>query len=317
MKRFWKISLALLVLLAILSIGAVLMIGNQIFQGITNLTTNKDTSLESSYRFFEKIEFDLKAFETAYTVTSIAIPSTHSDHEIPASWISSDGDHARDTVVMVHGLGGNRLTVFPVAEMFLRNGFNVIAYDQRSSGENTAPYNTFGYLEKNDLADVVDYVISQAAEPIQIGVWGVSFGGATVGLYLGSDASKGKLAFAVLDSPVSDGKEMTEMGLQQIDMGGLPVPFALQLGNLMLKQKLGFDDVNVPAQIAQADDIPILIVTSELDTVTPPHMGQDIFTAIQGNRKLMLTVADSEHADVFFDYPDLYEEKIHELIALE
>lgn len=48
-------------------------------------------------------------------------------------------------VSLVYGLGGNRYTNYPIEEMFLQKGYNVLTYDQRSSNENTAQYTTFGY----------------------------------------------------------------------------------------------------------------------------------------------------------------------------
>ena len=64
---------------------------------------------------------------------------TFDEHIIPADYITIDGDKNTDTIVMVHGLGGSRWTNYPIAAMFLENGYNVISYDQRSSGENTLP----------------------------------------------------------------------------------------------------------------------------------------------------------------------------------
>ena len=93
---------------------------------------------------------------------------------IPADYIyalGEEGDKNNPTVILVHGLGGNRYTNYPLAEMFLQKGYNVLTYDQRSSNENTAQYTTFGYWEKYDLIDYIDYVYSHAPEQV-IGIWG-------------------------------------------------------------------------------------------------------------------------------------------------
>lgn len=82
------------------------------------------------------------------------------------------------TVILVHGLGGNRYSNYPIAEFFLIKGYNIITYDQRSTNENTAKYTTFGYKEKYDLIDWVNYIDEQAPGR-KIGIWGASYGGAT------------------------------------------------------------------------------------------------------------------------------------------
>ena len=76
-----------------------------------------------------------------------------------------------------------------------------MTYDQRSSNENTAQYTTFGYWEKYDLIDYIDYVHSYAPEHV-IGVWGTSFGGATAGLAMGEKDVERKVDFLILDCPV-------------------------------------------------------------------------------------------------------------------
>lgn len=98
------------------------------------------------------------------------------------------------TIILVHGLGGSRYSNYPFAEMFLQKGYNVLTYDQRSSNENTAQYTTFGYWEKYDLIDYVDYVYTYASEQ-EIGIWATSFGGATAGLAMGEQGIEKKLIF--------------------------------------------------------------------------------------------------------------------------
>ena len=74
---------------------------------------------------------------------------------------------------VVHGLGGNRWTNYPVAEMFLEKGYNIVTYDQRSSGENTAQYTRYGYWESSDLQDCITYLENSIGESRAIGTWGL------------------------------------------------------------------------------------------------------------------------------------------------
>src|SRR5690554_5508533 len=160
--------------------------GLAVFNGSMQMVTSETTGMEQVRAYMADVGFDLRRFESEYNIETICIESTLDGHMIPADLITTDGNQNKDTVVMVHGLGGNRLTVYPTAEIFLANGYNVLAFDQRSSGENTAPFTTYGYLESQDVKDYVAYLHDNIDSAKSIGVWGTSFGGATVGIYLGT-----------------------------------------------------------------------------------------------------------------------------------
>lgn len=67
------------------------------------------------------------------------------------------------------------------------------------------------------------------------------------------------------------------------------------------------------AELAMGD-IPILIINSEADTLTPQFMGQEIYDSIHNEEiKMIWTVTDSEHTEMWLDYNQEYREKVQEL----
>lgn len=316
MKRHIKILLIVVVIILLLFVGMSYFIGTQVFMGSTQLVTCEDTSKVND-SFWEKYNTDYDVFCNTYTIEHIDIVSTFDGHVIPADYIyalGKDGNKDNPTVIMVHGLGGNRYTNYPLAEMFLQKGYNVLTYDQRSSNENTAQYTTFGYWEKYDLIDYIDYVHSYAPEQV-IGVWGTSFGGATAGLAMGEKDVERKVDFLILDCPVSDMKWMVEEEMRKMDIG-LPISYMTFCGNVINKIKLGFgyDDANVCNEISDIE-IPVLIINSKADTVTPQFMGQEIYDSIQNEDiKMIWTVTDSEHTEMWLDYNQEYIEKVQDLL---
>ena len=315
MKRHIKILLIVVVIILLLFVGMSYFIGTQVFMGSTQLVTCEDTSKVND-SFWEKYNMDYDVFCNTYTIEHIDIVSTFDGHVIPADYIYALGKEENkdnSTVILVHGLGGNRYTNYPLAEMFLQKGYNVLTYDQRSSNENTAQYTTFGYWEKYDLIDYIDYVHSYAPEQV-IGVWGTSFGGATAGLAMGEKDVERKVDFLILDCPVSDMKWMVEEGMRKMDIG-LPISYMTFCGNVINKIKLGFgyDDANVCNEISDIE-IPVLIINSKADTVTPQFMGQEIYDSIQNEDiKMIWTVTDSEHTEMWLDYNQEYIEKVQDL----
>lgn len=316
MKKGTKIVLIVFIVVLLLFGGMSYFIGTQVFMGSTQLVTCEDTSKVKD-SFWEKYNMNYEGFCNTYQIDKIEIISTFDGHVIPADYIyalGEEGNKNHQTVILVHGLGGNRYTNYPLAEMFLQKGYNVLTYDQRSSNENTAQYTTFGYWEKYDLIDYIDYVYNYAPEQI-IGIWGTSFGGATAGLAMENKDVENKVDFLILDCPVSDMQWMVEEEMKKMDIG-LPISYMTFCGNIINKKELGFgyEDANVCDKIGNIE-IPTLIINSKADTLTPQFMGQDIYDAINNDAmKMIWTVNDSEHTEMWLDYNQEYRENVEEIL---
>lgn len=315
-KRVVGILTVIAVILIVFIVGASGLIGLQVVSGSTQLVTNEETKGVPD-SFWEEYEMDYEAFCDTYKIEELAIPSSFDEHNIPADYIYAMGsENSKDypTAILVHGLGGNRYSNYPLAQFFLEKGFNVITYDQRSANENTAKYTTFGYWEKYDLIDWVNYVEEQAPGQI-IGVWGASFGGATAGLAMGVEGMDEKVDFLILDSPVGSMAWMVEEEMRSMDVG-LPLPYMTWCGNMVNKLKLGFSyqDADV-ANAMKGVVTPVLIINSKQDSLTPYFMGKDIYDAIPGENKEIWTVDDSEHFEMWLDHRPEYRSKMDSFIA--
>lgn len=309
-KRWARIIPATGIIILLLSLALCYYTGVAVFKGSMQLSTNEKTGREQMESYLQQKGFSLPSFMEAYMIETVSIPSILDGHPIPADFISADGNWDADTVIMVHGLGGSRISVYPWAALFLRNGYNVLAYDQRSAGENMAPYTTFGYLESYDLRDYVDFVKTKLSAGKKIGAWGVSYGGATVGIYLGSRHANQNLNFAILDSPISSMRFMMAGEMVAMDLG-IPVGFLMAMGNMVTRWKLGFsyDDADVGEHMRRTQ-VPVLVINSRADEVTPYFMGLNLYEAVPHGKKGIYTVEDSAHADIVFDYPENYEAEV-------
>lgn len=314
-KRIHKIIIFIVIVLVLLFLGTSYFIGLQVFAGSTQLVTNEKTSGVKE-TFWTKYNMDYREFRDRYTIERVEIKSSFEEHIIPADYIyakQSEASKDNKTVVMVHGLGGNRYTNYPLAEMFLNKGYNVLTYDQRSSNENTAQYTTFGYFEKYDLIDCINFVMDKAPNQI-IGLWGTSFGGATAGLALGYKDIDQKVDFAILDCPVSSMEWMVNEEMNNMNIG-IPVSYMAWCGNIINKIKLGFSYKDADVGNAMRNvDTSVLVINSIADTVTPYFMGMDIYESIEGNNKMIWTVEDSEHTEMWLEYNQEYRDKVSELL---
>jgi pimeloyl-ACP methyl ester carboxylesterase len=80
-------------------------------------------------------------------------------------------------IILLHGYGGNRLEMLNRAELLARNGYGVLLYDERGSGESGGT-RTFGWLDAQDVSLALDYLENKAEiDPQRVGVLGFSIGG--------------------------------------------------------------------------------------------------------------------------------------------
>ncbi|MCR2032454.1 alpha/beta hydrolase [Anaerofustis stercorihominis] len=310
MKRKTVVSLSsIIIIILIIIVGFSYYIGNQVFLNSTQLTTSESTKeivgvSRKHAKYYYMISSD-------YIIENINLKSSYDGHNIPADYIysSKPSDKNNKTIIMVHGLGGNRYSLYVIAQYFLEKGFNVITYDQRSSNENTAKYTTFGYLEKYDLIDYINYVKKQAPHKV-LGIWGTSCGGATAGLAAGHEETYEKLDFLFLDCPVSSMEWMIENEINKMGIG-IPTSYMIFCGNIINKLKLGFfyGDADVTNKIKNITT-PTLIINSKKDTTTPYFMGKNIYDCINLNNKEIWTVNDSEHTQIWFEHNNEYKNKI-------
>lgn len=306
-----KILLAAVVLLVLLFLGGSYYMGTLIVDGSTQLVTNEDTK-DVSDTFWETYGVSYDNFCSTYDITPLSLTSSFDGHTIPGEYISARS-RSKNTVILVHGLGGNRYTNYPVASFFLECGYNVITYDQRSSGENTAEKTTFGYWEKYDVIDCIAYAKEHTDTEI-LGIWGSSFGGATAAQAAAYEDTQDDLDFLILDCPVSSMEWMVEEEMRQMDMG-IPLSYLMWCGDTVNRIKLGFSYKDADsARAAEKIRIPTLVVNSEIDDVTPFFMGKEIYDHLSSEKKELFTVPDSRHADVWLDHNVDYVKKILSLL---
>jgi fermentation-respiration switch protein FrsA (DUF1100 family) len=84
---------------------------------------------------------------------------------------------SRRAVVILHGHGGSMDYDIQRAPHFHQAGFNVFLFDFRAHGRSAGNLATFGYLERQDVAGAVQFLVSRGME--RIGLLGFSYGGMT------------------------------------------------------------------------------------------------------------------------------------------
>ena len=288
-RKITKIILWIVGLLVVLAIGLTLFIGQQVFEGYTNAVSREDTlTYAETYR--EKFD----NFVKDKNFQKVEFPSSKYDHQIPAILIKEPQN--KDIAVLVHGMGGTSRSLTDVMGVFLDLGYNVLAIDQRNSGDNLAPYNTFGVLESYDILDAINYAKNEMSEEGKLVLWGESYGGASAAIAAGRNEES--IDYLILESPVADSNELLDQELYDIEaQQKIPANYMRFAGNLytMLKLHFSFKDIDASDYLKNIT-IPVLITNADQDTLTPPHMGEALFEAIPHDKKQLYTAKGFKHA---------------------
>ena len=171
-----------------------------------------------------------------------------------------------------HGYRSHPVTDFSGgSELSFQMEHNLLLVDQRAHGQSDGRTISFGILERQDLLCWVDYAIQQFGMDVNIFLYGVSMGGATVlmasELNLPSNV-KGIIADCPYDNPLD---VILHVGKSTPFPQALIKPFAI----LGAKIYGGFDLLETTAaQAVKNAGVPILIIHGEADTYVPCHMSE-------------------------------------------
>jgi len=181
--------------------------------------------------------------------------------------------HVKDGAVLDIGFHGYRSGPFTDfsggSELSFQMEHNLLLIDQRAHGKSNGRTITFGIKERKDLLCWVDYAIQRFGQDVQILLYGVSMGGATV--LMASELELPKNVKAIIaDCPYSSPKDIIlSVGKQRGYPAKLIWPFVV-LGARIFG---GFDIREITAADAvRKANVPILILHGEADGFVPAEM---------------------------------------------
>lgn len=183
--------------------------------------------------------------------------------------------NSNKTIVFHHGIAWTKYGNAKYLKYFFDNGWNLVLYDQRASGESGGRYPSFGYYEKQDLKRVLEFARRKFPNTKTLGIFGESFGGA---LCLQYSAIEPHLDFIIAICPFT-----SLTGLIRHHLNSLKVPkilqyivlpfvnlYTLALGNFSIYK------VN-PLLDSLLSFSPILLIHGEKDPLVPVSMLEDLY----------------------------------------
>lgn len=215
-------------------------------------------------------------------------------------WCQTEG--AQATILLLHGVRGDRRSMLGRAKLFRNAGFSVLLLDFQAHGESRGAHITFGHLERHDVSAALEFIKRKAPDHC-IGVVGSSLGGAAtlLGAPRDIDALVLEAVYPTIDEAVEDRARM-RLG---------PLGFVLKpLLLLQLKPRLGIDPADL-RPIERIDQLrcPVLVTAGDLDRHTTLPETQRLFAAAREPKELVI-FKGAAHIDLLTHDPSLYEEKV-------
>ena len=236
------------------------------------------------------------------------------------AWYSVPTHENGSAVILLHGIGDNRLGVAGYGQMFLEHGYRVLMPDSRAHGNSGGDIATYGLRESDDIHRWVSWLYDRGAHCVD--GFGESMGASLV---LESMAAEPRFCAVVADSPFSTFRSVAydregffvgagRLGLEPVvgrTLGLLPTEIALAY----TRRRYGVNLLEAnPLDAVRSSNIPVLLIHGEDDINILPRHSRILVKANPEHAQLWL-VPHARHGGAVGVAPEEYWSRVLEFLA--
>ncbi|QIK69707.1 alpha/beta hydrolase [Erysipelothrix sp. HDW6C] len=206
-----------------------------------------------------------------------------------------------------HGYMGTSLDMSPFYNLLAEFGYDGVLPDARGHGKSDGDYLGFGWPDRLDIIQWIERIINVYGQDVEILLYGISMGGATVMMVSGEKLPP-NIKGIIEDCGYTSVEDEVTFQLKKIFK--IP-PFPLiPLTSLYTKHKAGytFREASALEQVKK-NTLPILMIHGEADDFVPYTMFDTVYQAA-GGQKMRYTVPDAVHGASYNRNPNKYKETI-------
>lgn len=213
-------------------------------------------------------------------------------------------------VLCSHGYRSTGFGDFRFQMKFLHDkGYNIFLVDHQAAGNSDGQNISFGYYEEQDLRKWIDLMIDFFGDDIQIILYGISMGSATVTLASGNDSLPDNVKCTIADCGYTSMEDEFDFNLKNIYVPSAPLLKATNVINKYVS-KFEYSDVK-PAEAVKNAKVPILFIHGADDDFVPTYMACTLYNNCSGEKDLLI-VDGAGHAESYQKNPIVYQEKFTE-----
>ena len=167
-----------------------------------------------------------------------------------------------------------------------KTNHSLLLVDERAHGKSEGKFITFGIKERRDGLAWINYVINRFGCDVQIYLYGISMGAATILMMSALDLPE-NVKIIVADSPYSSPKEIIKKTIKDMH---LPANIAYPFVYFGARIFGGFNiHESSASEAVKKSKIPILIFHGTSDYFVPYEMSEEIFKNINSKKEILLT----------------------------
>lgn len=213
------------------------------------------------------------------------------------------------TIIICHGVTVRTRAVIKYLNMFLKNGYNAVFIDHRAHGKSGGKKVSYGYFEKHDLAQVIQWVRKQHNGKIGL-----------IGESMGAGISMQTLLVETVDFVIEDCGYSSldeEVKHQFRNTKYVPTYPGFWFTRLFVRLFGGYDiNKTSPVEAVKQSDVPIMVVHGEKDNYVPFYMASIIYENIKSEQKMLYVAEGSKHAVSYEEHPDEYQQQVYKFLKI-
>jgi uncharacterized protein len=272
-----------------------------------------DATLHPPRRPLTQEEVSAVRHSLAADLSDVSI--TTPDNVILRAWIIHPHHPNGNSVLLLHGLGDNRIGMTGYAQLLLAHGFTVLLPDARAHGESGGPLATYGLLERNDIHQWFDFLNAQN-HPHCIFALGESMGAAQL---LQSLDTRPSFCAVAAESSFANFREIA------YDRMGQPFNLGPWFGRTLFrplvevaflrarwKYHLNMQEIS-PENSAAATTVPVLLIHGQIDSNIPLRHSRRIHARAPHTQ--LWEVPGADHCGALTIAPQEFEQRLLALFA--
>jgi uncharacterized protein len=220
------------------------------------------------------------------------------------AWYAA-ADSAKGTVLIFHGINGNKSMLLAEANQFLNFGYNIMSVDLRGHGNSGGHTSTLGVMETEEVKLAYDYVIAKGEKNIFI--YGISMGAVIVIKAVKDYELKPK--GIIIESPFASLQH--HLKARSRNLGFPEQPFAfLVTGWIGLER--GFNGYNhKTTDYAKSITCPVLLQWGEKDSYVKKVETEAIFKNITSADKKLNVYENAGHESLLRNEPAYWKKEVN------
>lgn len=217
------------------------------------------------------------------------------------------------TVILVHGYTGRGSGMAFLARYYYEElGYSVLMPDLRGHGQSEGNYIGFGWHDRKDLMQWINYIIEKQGASSQIVLHGISMGGGTVLMTSGEELPK-SVKCIVSDCAYTSAKDI--LLFQMKKMFNIPAFPLMQVTSLICKLRAGYFFEEASALNAvKKSKMPIIFIHGSEDKFVPTKMVYPLYEALNAEKELFI-VPKAGHGYAYWVDEQGYKKHVEEFIT--